>query len=148
MRLFTFAISSIVDANTGYGLSGTKKFLEVESAAKPGSAIQSKSAHGLFASIKSLVARGIESYQARAQERRDLAKLLGMNDRLLKDIGLNRGDLIAVELGSISLRELHAERHARHDRGHEIVNTAQLGGTTDIEHEAANEASYQGQKCA
>lgn len=148
MRLFTFAISSIVDSNTGYGLSGTRRFLEIDAAAQRGRQIRSKSGHGLLAALKGVVSRWIDGYRTRAQERRELAQLLGMNDRLLRDIGLSRGDLIAVQLGTASLRELQDERRGHSDREQDIVSTAELGRAADISREAANEASYRDRKCA
>ena len=148
MSLFTFAISSIVDANTGYGLSGTRQFFDIETASSRDRGFVSNSVHGLIGRIKSAISNGIGSYQARAQERRDLAELQRMSDSMLRDIGLHRGDLIAVELGSVSLEQLQKERRGERDEAQEIVNTVRLARAAGIEHDAANEASYQDRKCA
>ncbi len=148
MRLFTFAISSIVDVNTGHGLAGSKQFLQIDAASGSGRKPRLISAHGLLTALRGAISSWIERYRVRAQERRELAELLGMSDRLLRDIGLSRGDLIAVELGSLSLQQLQSERRGRRDGEHEIVSEVKLGRATEIEHEAANEASYQERKCA
>ncbi len=148
MKLFTFAISSIVDANTGYGLSGTKRFLDNDSASGGAARPRAESGPSLFDRIRGALARGLESYRASAQERRELAQLQNMSDALLRDIGLHRGDLIAVELGTVSLQQLQQERRGERAETQEIVNTANLGRASDIEQEAANEASFQDRKCA
>ena len=96
MKLFTLAIASIVDVNTGHGLAGSKHFIDPATARRRGLEIRSNSVHGVFAAIKSAIAGRFDDYRARLQERRDLRSLMAMNDRLLKDIGITRGDLMAV----------------------------------------------------
>jgi len=148
MRLFTLAIASIVDVSTGHGLAGSKHFIDPDTGRRRGLEIRPTSVHGVFAAIRSAIAGRIEVYRARVQERRDLRRLMAMNDRLLKDIGITRGDLMAVEMGATSLTELHAERQARR-RGDDVGISSTVATTTlALSGTAANEQSYVEKKCA
>ncbi|MDX1593760.1 MAG: DUF1127 domain-containing protein [Gammaproteobacteria bacterium] len=55
----------------------------------------------------------IERYLARRSERRALAALERLDDRVLRDIGLRRDDLDAVRKGSTTLAALDATRRQR-----------------------------------
>lgn len=149
MRLLTYAIASIVDANTGYGLHGSRHFVDPRAAVQRAHRIRSNSVHALAGSIRAAIGARIEGLRARLQERRDLKQLIAMNDHLLRDIGLSRGDLIAVELGKKTLAEIYAERRAA--RGIDgTARPATSAATAAFGHtgEAANEEDYQAQKCA
>lgn len=148
MNMFQFAVASIVDANTGNGLvhaNGTRDYAEIE---HYGRRIRAKSSAQLFASIKSRVSAGIASYRASVKQRRDLHTLMSLNDHLLEDIGLHRGDLYAVQLGTTSLDELNIG-HQSGDLG-ELAqlqdNTA--AGRVNRNLAASNEQFFVQKKCA
>ncbi len=145
MKLFTDAIAPIVDANTGYGLPANRNFIDPRAAVRRAHRIRSNSVHGLVASIRAAIGAGIERLRVRTQERRELTQLKAMSDRLLDDIGLTRGDLIAVELGITTLAEIYAARRdARGRQPHTAAATALL----EQSGEAANESHYRAQNCA
>lgn len=148
MNMFQFAVASIVDANTGNGLvhaNGTRDYAEIE---HHGRKIRAKSITQLFAEIKSRFTAGIASYRASVKQRRDLHTLMNLNDHLLEDIGLHRGDLYAVQLGTTSLDELNI--------GHQSSNLGELSQLEDITASdrvnrdlvASNEQFFDQKKCA
>ena len=147
MNLFTFAISSIVDTNTGY-LSANKQFIDVDKAASHAREIRAESGNGVFTAIRSAIASLLERRRQRVQERRGLNALLRMNDHMLGDIGLTRGDLVAVEMGSITLQDLQAER--RPTRQDDIIDLEPAPATAplEVEDEAANEPAFDDKKIA
>lgn len=145
MKLFTFAIASIVDANTGYGLPADRNYIETQAAVRRARRIRSNSVHDFIASIRAAIGAGIEHLRARAQERRELNQLEAMSDRLLDDIGLTRGDLVAAELGTTTLAEIHAARRASSDLKPETVAATAVLGQSG---EAVNQDIYRAKECA
>ena len=148
MKLFTLAIASIVDVNTGHGLSGSHRVIDSNSAIDHGLAIRSRSVGGVFSALKSALARRLRGFRARARERRDLRRLMSMNDRLLKDIGITRGDLMAVEMGAASLADLNAERQAAQRSADVGTGPAVATRKLAVTGNAANQQSYVEKKCA
>ena len=147
MKYFQYAIGSIVDANTGYGLAHGDR-IDYRAAELRSRALRSKSTHAFFAAIGNLIRRAYESYREKARQRRAFHDLMSMNDHFLEDIGLTRGDLAAVRLGQTSLEELNEERRTRL-----AVAPLDYVATREIEiaardTDAANEADYAGAKCA
>jgi uncharacterized protein YjiS (DUF1127 family) len=112
MNMFQFAVASIVDVNTGNGLIHVSGPRDYAAAENHGRKIRSQSIIELFAQIKSAINGVFKRYQARLEQRRNLRNLLALNDHLLEDIGLHRGDLAAVQLGVISLDELKASHRS------------------------------------
>ncbi len=148
MKLFTFAIASIVDANTGYGLPANHRSNDIDAAVNRGSEIRSRSILDLFSGIRTRFELLLDGHRARAQERRDLADLMRLNDRMLRDIGIQRGDLLAVKMGSLSLRELHRRHETERQARLEKLDDSLQVGRVDIREEAANAQRFEGQKCA
>ena len=148
MKLFTFAIASIVDANTGYGLSADHRSNDIGTADKRGSEIRSRSILDLFSAIKTRFEPFLDGYRARARERRDLADLMRLNDRMLRDIGIQRGDLLAVKMGGLSLQELHRRHEAERQARLEAIDDSIQITRVDIREEAANARRFENQKCA
>ena len=147
MKSFTFAIASIVDANTGFGLNhgGSQSYAQAE---RHGRTIRSRAVADLFGRVRTSLSELVEAYRQRVQERRDLQRLLRLNDHMLADIGLSRGDLVAVELGSIRLEELQAQREAnRADKLLQLKSDSKLTRLEDAT-EAANEQDFDNRKCA
>ncbi len=147
MRLFNFAIASIVDANTGY-LAGKKPFVELEAAGRHGRLIRSKSVHGFFGALGTAIGGYAERLRKHTQDRRDLKQLLRMNDRMLQDIGLTRGDLIAVELGSVTLQQLYDERRSARQEYLVDLVPAQATAPVDVDGDAANQPDFDDKKIA
>lgn len=145
MKLFTYAIASIVDANTGHGLPASRSFINPQAAVRRAHLIRSNSVHDLFTAIRAVIGTWIGRLEARAQQRRELKQLKAMSDRLLDDIGLTRGDLIAVELGSTTLAEIYAARRQARDPQ---PDTPAATAVLEQSGEASNQDIYGVKKCA
>ncbi|MDH3761803.1 MAG: DUF1127 domain-containing protein [Gammaproteobacteria bacterium] len=148
MNMFQFAIASIVDANTGSGLvhiHGSRDYATTE---RHGRKIRSRSIASLFALIKSRVAAVLDHYRIKAGQRRDLRALMNLNDHLLDDIGLHRGDLYAIRLGATSLEHLNDSRQSAMQG--ELVNPgyAATSRRTGSNLDATNEQFFDQKKCA
>lgn len=144
MKLIYFAVASIVDANTGYKLTSAGGGIDYAAAEQHGREIRAKTVATLISRIKARLSSAVSTYRARALQRRGLAELSRLDDRLLTDIGFTRGDLLAVQLGHTDFKELAAQRRAGNvDQALSLAVHEQ-----DLEFEAANEADYGAQKCA
>ena len=148
MNLLQFSVASIVDANTGYGLSHNGDRIDYAAAAQHGRTIRAKSIIALYGLIKAQLGKAFSNYRERAAQRRQLADLAQLDDRLLKDIGLSRGDMIAVELGQVSLGQLDVQRRNNYRNELADLTTASQIGEQTLKLDAANEAVYDGAKCA
>ena len=145
MKLLTFAVASIVDANTHY-LQGSSA-ADFDAAARHGRAIRGKSVIDSLKALGRGLSSVIETYRARRNEKRQITNLLHMNDALLEDIGLDRNKLLAAHYGFASLADLQDGREKRNQ-----VSAQESGRslTTSINRKesAANEAVYATAKCA
>jgi uncharacterized protein YjiS (DUF1127 family) len=148
MNMFQFAIASIVDANTGNGLVYGNGKLDYAAFESHGRKIRTKSIVALFASIGSRVGEVIASYRATAKQRRDLRALTNLNDHLLDDIGLSRGDLHSVRMGAVTLDELNANYSSA--RRSERINQKGFSVSDQVNHEleASNEQLFDTRKYA
>ena len=137
MKLFQYAVASIVDANTGNGLPHYGNAPDY-----------SRSITDLLAHVKTRLVTAVTDYRTGLKQRRDLRSLQRLNDHLLEDVGLTRADLYSVELGATSLAELNASRlSARSDR--QLASNRSAGSeAVDQKLEASNEAFFEQQKCA
>jgi uncharacterized protein YjiS (DUF1127 family) len=148
MKSLQFAVASIVDANTGQGLAHNGGRIDYAAAAQHGRTIRAKSIIALYRLIKAQLGKAFSNYRERAARRRQLADLAQLDDRLLKDIGLSRGDMIAVELGQVTLQQLDAPH--RNDYRNELpdLTTASQIGEQTLKLDAVNQAVYAEAKCA
>ncbi len=112
MKVFEFAIASIVDANTGYGLEGKNLSVDYSSAIHTAHEIRAKTILALFASIKHRIGQVISNYRVRAYNRRAINVISNLSDRLLKDIGIERYEIAQVRAGLTTLEELDARRRS------------------------------------
>ena len=113
MKLFNFAIASIVDANTGNGIN--RGFIEQFGSKNSdyeqlGREIRAKSILGLVGKIKNAFIQYIEDSKAIARERRAVEEVSQMSASMLKDVGLTQNDADDLRLGLISLDSLNARR--------------------------------------
>lgn len=144
MKLIHFAVASIIDANTGYRLTSAGGGNHYAAAEQHAREIRAKTVATLITKIKARLSNTVSTYRAHALQRRGLAELSRLDDRLLRDIGLTRGDLVAVERGHTDFDELATQRRAEN-----IDQTLNLASHEPVlEFEAANEADYGAQKCA
>ncbi len=142
MKHFTFAIASIVDANTGFGLSHGGGKIDYRAAEQHARAIRAKSIIALFAAIKQRISVAVEAYRVRVQAHRNLQTLLNLSDRMLKDIGLHRDDLASVQYGAVTLKQLDAERKASRQVVDQHVTTSTRVEKANQAQEAVNQELY------
>jgi len=148
MNYFQFAIASIVDANTGNGLVHSDNKIDYAAAASHGREIRSKSIVALLGQVKRRLSNAIASIRERQVEKRNIRRLAGLNDHILEDIGLSRGDVIALQMGQIELRQLEAQHAKNHTatRLRSAATSRSVGNT--IRRKAFNEAVFARAKCA
>ena len=148
MSYFQFAIASIVDANTGNGLVHSTNRIDYAAAASHGRAIRAKSIVALFGLVKRRLSNVIASIRERQAQKRNLRRLAGLNDHILEDIGISRGDVIALQMGQIDLQQLEAQRFKKRSatRLHPAATTRSVGNT--VRRNALNEAVFARAKCA
>ena len=148
MKMFQFAIASIVDANTGNGLVHGAARHDYGSLEKRGRRIRSRSVIDLARVIKNRIADFVERQRINAQQRRDLNRLLELNDHLLDDIGLQRSDLYQVQAGAVRLEELVAGYRSQRRREQTPVKVSAETEIPGAVPDAINEQFYEQRKCA
>ena len=126
MKLISFAIASIVDANTGYRQPTSGGQVDYVYAGKQGRAIRSHQLLALFGRLLGGLGGLVERSRAKAEQRRQLAELGALSDRSLRDIGLHRSDIHAIESGQVSLADLQAVRQLRSERTLQTLATDRL----------------------
>ncbi len=150
MKFLNLAVASIVDANTGNGISRQyiDQFGSNHSAhERHGREIRSRSFLDLVAKIMASVQKYIEDSKAEARRRQAIKDLSQMDNRFLKDIGLSQDDLYDIELGLTDLEALNARRN----RGADSLRLNQTSGkiSSSVRNiESANQAQYETKKCA
>ena len=148
MNYFQFAIASIVDANTGHGLLHNTDRIDFAAAANHGREIRAKSIVALLGQAKSRLSKAIASIRDHQVQRRNLHHLARLNDHILEDIGISRGDVIALQMGQLNLRQLEARRAENGSTNglQPVAITRSVGKT--IRRNAINEAVFAKVKCA
>ena len=142
MKLFEFAIASIVDANTGHGLEGKNLSVDYASEIHRGHEIRSKSVLALFASIKHRIGQVISNYRVWTNNRRAINEISNLSDRLLKDIGIERYELASVRAGLTTLEELDASRRSSQIDTVQVLHSSGLVDKEIRKLEAINQDSY------
>ena len=148
MKLFQYAVASIVDANTGNGLLHHGNAIDYGALERRSRRIRSRSITDLLALVKARLVAAIADYRAGLKQRRDLRTLQKLNDHLLQDMGLTRADLYSVEMGATSLAEMTSSRFAAR-RDHQLESNRLVGSEgVDQVLDASNEALFEQKKCA
>ncbi len=117
MRSLQFAIASIVDANTSNRPatgSSSDQIRHYQASMLEARKIRAKTLIAIFDSLRQRLAAAVARYRQRAQDRQQVNQLLNLSDRLLSDIGLDRGDLASLQAGLITLEELGRNRSTSH----------------------------------
>ena len=148
MKSIQFAIASIVDANTGHGLPQNTREIDYQAVSHRAHVIRSRSFTHSLARIGKTLVDGLKAYYSGREQRRSIDSLSRLNDHMLDDIGLVRGDIIAVQAGQISLAQLEAQRTT--ERGNAILYSPGTSAValSPVTTNAANEALYAEAKCA
>lgn len=148
MSILQLSIASIVDANTGNGLVHGSASRDYAADERHGLKIRAKSIANLFAAIKSSLAAAIERYRIATRQRRDLRSLMSLNDHLLEDIGIHRGDLHAAELGISSLDELSISKLLTDGDSSTKLKEIKASRPVNQGIDAINEQFFEQKKCA
>jgi uncharacterized protein YjiS (DUF1127 family) len=148
MKLFQYAIASIVDVNTGNGLplatGHGEKVVDYQGSRRQ---FASKLVNYLQRVRTGISVARIVLRKRRALKR-SLQPLSQLSDHLLEDIGLSRADVLAAENGQIDAAELESRRIE--NRGNKRINLRQGTATGDNPEtrNAFNEAVFARAKCA
>jgi uncharacterized protein YjiS (DUF1127 family) len=148
MKSIQFAIASIVDANTGHGLPQNTREIDYQAVSHRAHVIRSRSFTHSLGRIGKAMVDGLKARYKSREQRRSINSLSRLNDHMLDDIGLVRGDIMAAQAGQISLAQLEAQRII--GKGNTRLHSR---GTTGVAlnlvtTSAANEALYAEVKCA
>jgi len=148
MSNFQFAIASILDAHTGHGLVHRDGRIDYAAAASHGRAIRSRTIVELFGLFTSRLGKTIASIRERQAEKRKVRQLARLNDHILADIGITRGDVIALQMGQVDIRQLEAQRSRKSAATYlqHSASTRRVGDTA--RRNALNEAVFARAKCA
>ncbi len=144
MNLINFAIASIVDANTGYRQLASGGSIDTGYAGPRLRETRSHAVSTLVSRLRNGFAGLLERSRAKAEQRQQLAELLALSDRSLRDIGLHRGDIHAVASGQISFADLRATR--RQGAGRDLRSAAT--GCLQLPRSAANDSGLGKASCA
>ena len=148
MKLLQFATASIVDANTGQGFTHRTNPIDYVASAQTAHTVRTKSIVALYRLVKEQVAIAISSYRAHTEKQLQVAALAKLDDRLLKDIGLFREDVYAVQSGRVNMEQIQSEHRAnRQHRQSGVSKIARVDQQT-LRLDPVNEAVYTGAKCA
>ena len=144
MNLIVNAVASIVDAHTHYlDAAGQPDYRE---RVRHSRSIRAHSVLASLGALRSWLGNAVDNYRSRAEEKRELNHLLSLNDHLLEDIGLSRGDLLAAKYGAISLAELQDSNRAKSGSAAKL-HSRKLGSRV-IRAKAANESVFGVPECA
>ena len=154
MRLFNFAIASIVDVNTGSGINRqfVEQFGSKQSAnEQAGRAIRAKSVLDVLIKIKSTFKQYIDDSRAAARAKRSIAEITQLSDLQLDDIGLTSVDIQDLKSGQISLEALNTRRDQYRDQAalnNLLVEPTKRVSSRVVDIDSANQAHYEIAKCA
>ena len=148
MNDFQFAIASIVDTNTGYGLPKSK----LDSGREISTTRTRHTALRTFVDYLQRIRSGITAARIVLRKRRKLKQgmrqLALLNDHMLEDIGLTRGDVIAAQNGEIDQAQLQTRRVRNRDI--KLIATPRAAGISSkpVKGEAVNDAVFENRRCA
>ena len=148
MNTFYHAVASLVDANTNYLPSQTRDAAFYPQARSQARRIRARSLLALVGKLRGALAERLAAVRAAAEERRQLRELRRLDDRLLRDIGLHRGDLRAVELGLIELEDLARKRRQEVHRIVAVAEPLADAARRGASREAANDPALRDTRCA
>jgi uncharacterized protein YjiS (DUF1127 family) len=147
MKPLHFAIASIVDANTGFGLDQGSERIDYARAEHEARSLRSRSFTRFLGSIGEGIAAGIARLRQYSEHRRGVNQLAALSDHHLEDIGVSRGDVIALQLNQIDTAELETRRIA--NRSKTRVQLSKLHNQVNRKaRHAINDAIFASAKCA
>ncbi len=148
MSIFQFGIASIIDSNTGYGLPHGLKQSVVPVGSQGSGRSLSKTIFDYLLRIRSGISAARIVLRKRRELKRSLRQLSLLNDHMLEDIGLTRGDIIAAQKGLLDRRQLESQRILNRGDGQALLRAAARSASDLDDRKAVNEAVYAKAKCA
>jgi uncharacterized protein YjiS (DUF1127 family) len=148
MKALQFGIATIVDTNTGYGLPHRADVIDYATADDRARELRASSFRNYLHRVRSGVSAALNVMRKRRELKRSLRQLSALNDYLLEDIGLTRGDIMAAENGYLDRAELESLRTQNHDNIRiPRLNLVEVE-VNESRQTAANESIYTPAKCA
>jgi len=148
MSTFQFGIASIIDSNTGYGLPHSLSRNVVAASSRGQGRSLSKTVFDYLLRVRSGLSAARIVLRKRRELNRSLRQLSLLNDHMLEDIGLSRGDIIAAQKGLLDRRQLENQRILNRGDGQALLREASRGASDLEDRKAVNEAVYAKAKCA
>jgi uncharacterized protein YjiS (DUF1127 family) len=147
MKSFHFAIASIVDANTGFGFEQGSERIDYAAAEHRARKIRSHSFTTFLGRISQGITTRFAEFRRYLEYRSGVNQLAALGDHILEDIGVSRGDVIALQLNQIDATELEARRVA--NQSAIWVQLSKPHHQTRLnERHAVNDAIFASTKCA
>ena len=148
MKPLHYAIASIVDSNTGFGLPQDSARIDYAAAEQNSRRLRSRKFYNYLQRIRSGISVVRHVLRKRRELKRGLRQLSSLDDRLLDDVGFARGDIIAAQSGHLDRDGL--EQRRVDNRGNKGI--AGLRQVAAVRHShaqhAANEATFAKARCA
>ena len=147
MKSIHYAIASIVASHTGFGLHRDSDAASYTAAESVGRRIRAKSVIALLGLIGHQFGKAVALLREHGQRRQKIREIVSLSDRQLDDIGLNPGDVIALQQGVIDLEQLEARRIE--NLGNKRIRLSRgAGRNRRVARHAVNEAIFARAKCA
>jgi uncharacterized protein YjiS (DUF1127 family) len=95
--------------------SGDLDYQQVERMEQMASRLRSQAFSSAWQGLRNLVSRAFKAWRAYRCERRALLQLGALDRHMMKDLGINEGDLERLRRGSITTSQLNDERVQRQE---------------------------------
>ena len=148
MKAIQFAIASIVDSNTGFGLPIGSSQIDYAAAEADSRRIRSRKFVNYLQRIRSGITAARYVLRKRRELKRGLRQLSNLNDRLLDDVGFTRGDIIAAQSGLLDQAQLERLRIGNRDKKRIPQSRVFTADRHSNLRDAANEAVFAKARCA
>jgi len=148
MSIFQFGIASIIDSNTGYGLPHGQAETVIAAGGQSSGRSRSRKILDYLLRLGSGVSAARFVLQRRRELKQSLRQLNRLSDRMLEDIGLTRGDIIAAQNGLLDRQQLENQRILNRGEGRILLREASAAASDLEDRKAVNEAVFARVKCA
>lgn len=148
MNALQYAIASIVEANTGYGLPRGAASIDYADAGAASRRHHAQAVSKYLQRTGRAISVILYRLRKRRELRRSLRQLSNLSDRLLEDIGFTRGDISAAQSGKMNQAEF--EQLRIRNLGEKKIQQRKIvvAGKHASARNAINEAVFEKAKCA
>ena len=148
MKALQFAIASIVDSNTGFGLPSGSARIDYAAAEADSRRIRSRKFVNYLQRIRSGITAARYVLRKRRELKRGLRQLSKLDDRMLEDVGFTRGDILAAQSGLMDQAELERQRIGNRDKKRIPQSRVFTADPHSELRNAVNEAVFAKARCA